>query len=89
MIGHISPTIHPVTLRLSRYAREMNHATAADIVMKRWRIGRKVGKNIYAMVGPTPSDDDIDIGRMDDESLAANAVVCHNAMLIEQGVIDG
>jgi len=44
----------------------------------RWRIGRKIGKNIYAMVGDEPSDEDIDIGRMDNESIAAIAVLNHN-----------
>ena len=49
-----------------------------DIVLMRWRIGRKIGKNIYAMVGDEPSDEDIDIGRMDNESIAAIAVLNHN-----------
>lgn len=61
--------------------------TDADIVSMRWRIGRSVGKNIYAMVGAEPSKADIDIGRMDSECVAANAVLCHNNQLERMGVI--
>ena len=55
--------------------------TDGDIVLMRWRVGRKVGKNIYAIVGDEPSDDDIDIGRMDSPALAAIAVLNHNAIV--------
>lgn len=47
-----------------------------------WRVGRKVGRTIYAQVGPEPSDDDVLIGMMDTEPLARCAVDAHNASLI-------
>lgn len=39
-----------------------------------WRTGRKVGRTIYAQIGPEPSDDDPLIGMMDTPELAAQAV---------------
>lgn len=47
-----------------------------------WRQGRKVGRTIYAVVGPEPSDDDILIGVMDTPQLAGEAVNAHNQTLI-------
>jgi hypothetical protein len=47
-----------------------------------WRVGRKVGRTIYAMVGPEPSDDDVLIGVMDTRPLAERAVAAHNAGLL-------
>jgi hypothetical protein len=47
----------------------------------RWRVGRKVGRTIYAMVGDNPSDDDHLIGTMDTPRLAEEAVTAHNATL--------
>jgi len=55
--------------------------STGEIVLMRWRTGRKIGKNIYAMVGDEPSDEDIDIGRMDHEEIAAIAVLNHNNSL--------
>lgn len=46
-----------------------------------WRTGRKVGRTIYAVVGPTAGDPDILIGVMDTRALAAEAVAAHNARL--------
>lgn len=46
-----------------------------------WRTGRKIHRNIYAMPLGKPSDDDIDIGRMDTDVLAYEAVDSHNALL--------
>lgn len=43
-----------------------------------WRVGRKVGRTIYAQHGPEPSDDDRLIGMLDTPELAAEAVHCHN-----------
>lgn len=45
-----------------------------------WRTGRKVGRTIYAQLGPEPSDDDVLIGMMDTPELAAEAVGCHNRL---------
>lgn len=46
-----------------------------------WRTGRHVGRTIYAMAGPEPSDDDTLIGVMDTPGLAGEAVAAHNALL--------
>lgn len=35
-----------------------------------WRVGRKLGRTIYQMVGDQPSDDDVCIGMMDTAELA-------------------
>lgn len=43
-----------------------------------WRVGRKVGRTIYAMEGREPTDDDTLIGMMDTPVLAAEAVRTHN-----------
>lgn len=47
----------------------------------RWRTGRKVGRTIYAQMGPKPSDDDPLIGVMDSPLLAEDAVKNHNAQV--------
>lgn len=46
-----------------------------------WRVGRKVGRTIYAQAGDEPSDDDVLIGVMDTPDLAAIAVLHHNAVV--------
>lgn len=43
-----------------------------------WRVGRKVGRTIYAQLGPEPADGDPLIGVMDSRRLAAAAVQGHN-----------
>lgn len=63
--------------------------TSGDIVLMNWRIGRKVGRTIYAMVGDEPSDDDILIGMMDDKMIAVIAVLNHNQLLAIQLKSDG
>lgn len=45
----------------------------------RWRQGRRVGRTIYAQLGPEPADTDPIIGLMDTPELAAQAVNAHNA----------
>lgn len=46
-----------------------------------WRTGRKVGRTIYAMTGPVPSDSDALIGMMDTPVLAEEACRAHNDRL--------
>lgn len=46
-----------------------------------WRVGRKVGRTIYAQVGALPSDNDPLIGLMDTFELAHEAVNAHNHAL--------
>jgi hypothetical protein len=43
-----------------------------------WRTGRKVGRTVYAQLGPEPSDDDPLIGLMDTPEMAARVVQDHN-----------
>jgi len=47
----------------------------------KWRVGRKVGRTIYAIVGSEPGDHDLLIGLMDTKMLAQRAVDAHNAAL--------
>lgn len=46
-----------------------------------WRVGRSVGRTVYAMTGDEPSKADVLIGVMDTRRLAAAAVEAHNATL--------
>lgn len=46
-----------------------------------WRVGRKVGRTIYAQLDDEPSDHDPLIGTMDTPELATAAVEAHNMML--------
>jgi len=46
-----------------------------------WRVGRSVGRTIYAVKGPAGSKSDVLIGVMDSAHLAREAVDCHNAHL--------
>ncbi len=43
-----------------------------------WRVGRSVGRTIYAVTGPEATKSDILIGMMDTRALAAEAVEAHN-----------
>jgi hypothetical protein len=54
-----------------------------------WRVGRKLGRTVYAGVGPDPSDDDVLIGVMDYRELAEHIVALHNQALSDGSVSDG
>jgi hypothetical protein len=43
-----------------------------------WRVGRSVGRTIYAVRGPAATKEDVLIGVMDTPHLAREAVDCHN-----------
>lgn len=47
----------------------------------RWRVGSKLGRTIYAMLGENPSADDLLLGVMDEEYIAQHVVTIHNEML--------
>lgn len=52
-----------------------------------WRVGRKVGRNVYAYPGPDDPDyigDGVIIGQFDTAELAQNAVDSHNTWLMNQ-----
>lgn len=44
----------------------------------KWRTGRRVGRTIYAQIGPEPSDEDVLIGLMDTPAIAKAAVTAYN-----------
>lgn len=46
-----------------------------------WRVGRHLGRTVYAMLGDEPSDDDPVLGMLDTPELAAEACAGHNALL--------
>jgi hypothetical protein len=46
-----------------------------------WRVGRKVGRTVYAVIGEIASDSDPLIGVMDTWALAEEAVEAHNARI--------
>jgi hypothetical protein len=52
-----------------------------DLTSLPWRQGRRVGRHLYAQLGPVPSDDDPVIGTLDTAELAAEACESHNAAL--------
>lgn len=51
------------------------------LVKKKWRVGRKVGRTIYAQLGNEPNDDDPLIGVFDSVELAVKVVDDHNKNL--------
>ncbi len=53
----------------------------ADLTMLMWRIGRSVGRTVYAVVGEDASKDDVLIGCMDTPALATEVVMAHNTRL--------
>jgi hypothetical protein len=50
-----------------------------ELIAARWRVGRKLGRTIYAQLGPYPSDEDILIGMVDSTELAVCIVREHNS----------
>lgn len=46
-----------------------------------WRVGRSVGRTIYAVTGPEATKSDVLVGMMDTRALAAEAVDAHNLLL--------
>lgn len=58
-----------------------NESTLSAARHMKWRVGRKVPRNIYAMPYGEPGDEDIDIGRLDSDELAKEAVDSHNLAL--------
>lgn len=52
-----------------------------DYIAVPWRVGRKVGRTIYAQLGPLDSDEDPLIGTLDTPELAEEAVRAHNERL--------
>lgn len=53
-------------------------AVSLSLMLAPWRVGRKVARNIYAVVGDDASDDDVLIGQMDTGQLARECVHRHN-----------
>ena len=64
--------------------REVAAAPRERYVSGRWRVGRKVGRTIYAQMADAPRDDDPLIGVMDTPALARAAVDAHNSAMSEK-----
>lgn len=63
---------------------EHNWARKVDMdnpLKLRWRVGRKLGRTVYAMLSETPSEDDLLLGVFDEESVAQHIVDIHNESL--------
>lgn len=58
-----------------------NDPRSPALVSKPWRVGRKVGRTIYAQISDVPTDDDPLIGVMDNHIFAADVVSAHNSVL--------
>jgi hypothetical protein len=59
----------------------MNDQGGVDFVKLVWRVGRKVGRTVYAQIDDEPTDNDCLIGVFDTKELAAEAVRAHNAFI--------
>jgi hypothetical protein len=55
--------------------------TEADLLRAPWRVGRHLGRTLYAVVGDEPSRADIVLGMVDTEAIAAAIVHEHNERL--------
>jgi hypothetical protein len=53
----------------------------------KFRTGRKVPRNLYLQMGAEPSDNDLDIGRIDDEHMAKVIVSMLNEVQFSGEVI--
>jgi hypothetical protein len=61
----------------------VNAEARVELNERRWRTGRRVGRTIYAQLGPEPSDLDPLIGVMDDPLYASAVVLGHNWALTQ------
>jgi hypothetical protein len=52
-----------------------------SLALAPWRVGRSVGRTVYAQLGHDPGDADVLIGVFDNAALALEAVAAHNARL--------
>jgi len=59
----------------------MHNKENLDLVKRVWRVGRKVGRTVYAQIGDEPNDNDFLIGVFDTRELATEAVLTHNASI--------
>lgn len=58
-----------------------------DPLLLPWRTGRKLVRTVFAIVGTEASDDDVLLGLMDTDLLAAEVVAAHNQRLRERGLL--
>ncbi len=52
------------------------------ILQSKWRVGRQIGRTIYAMVGRDATDADVLIGMMDEARDAKHVVDLHNSQFV-------
>ena len=56
---------------------------------ERWRVGRKLGRTLYAQQGPEPGDDDPFLGLMETPELAAEVVALRAKAARYEEALDG
>lgn len=66
------------TTRVRHDARGVEESNR--LARARWRPGRRVPRNVYAMLGREAGDYDVLIGHFDSAVLAAEAVDAHNVL---------
>lgn len=54
------------------------------LLSKRWRVGRKLGRTIYAQIGAEPALEDVVLGMVDDQRIAQAICDEHNDALDER-----
>ena len=59
----------------------MGAKVVQPLVARPWRVGRRNGRVVYAVVTDAASDDDPMIGAFDSPELAMVAVIAHNTLL--------
>lgn len=62
----------------------MPELDARWVIGKRWRVGRKLGRTIYAQIGAEPALEDVVLGVLDDARIAQAICDEHNAALDER-----
>jgi hypothetical protein len=62
---------------MSKFAYEHDHGNLLDV---KWRVGRTLGRTVYAMVEGQASKDDVLLGWMETKELANAVVSLHNAL---------
>lgn len=68
----------PVALSRELVASALKGLEPESQVHQLWRVGRHVGRTVYAMIGSAPSGEDVLIGVMDTPALADAVVTAHN-----------
>lgn len=57
------------------------------VLSKRWRVGRKLGRTLYAQIGAEPGLEDVVLGMVDDARIAQAICDEHNAQLATEAAL--